>query len=60
MCNLPQEDRICFKCNLEDCHDSNKDCPRKNFIAKREEDKAELHRKKMNTILKRREPIVVR
>jgi len=60
MCNLPQEDRICFKCYLADCRDTDKNCPRKNFINSREEYKAELHRKKMTTTLKRTEPIVVR
>lgn len=60
MCNLPQEDRVCFKCNLEDCKESNKDCPRKSFIKERDDYKKQVERQKMTSTLKRTEPIVVR
>ncbi len=60
MCNLPQEDKVCFKCNLSDCKESHKDCPRKNFIQERKDYQKQVHRQKMTTTLKRTEPIVVR
>ena len=57
---LLEKDKICLNCTLSDCIEGNKNCPRKVYNKEKSEYKEEVKKQKMTSVLKRKEPFVVR